>query len=328
MKKHVKWGLLALGLGVSLASCTSMRQAPDEAWTRAPGERWTGTYSAIAGKARDHWQYAWLSEAAYQESTGVAPGACAAPQMVLNAAGWSRWTGFPGGELGADLKKAHLRAEVWYNRKQNIVAVAFGGTVFTSGRDWTANLRWFVPGDRNDEYTVLVRRFIPALRDKFIALSARPEYEALASSRLVVTGHSLGGGLAQQFAYALVQDDHLPRVSKVYAFDPSPVTGYYSVDGTLLDHNRKDLQIERIYERGEVLASLRSILSVVYPLSALDPAISEVRYNLADGDPVTQHSIAKLARGLTKAAGMDMKGDMPAMAYETKCTAEQAAGRM
>jgi hypothetical protein len=322
MKKRAKLAMLAMGLGLSLASCTSLRQAPDEAWTRAPGERWSGTYSAIAAKATEHWQYAWLSEAAYQDSKGVAPGSCAAPQMVLNAAGWSRWTGFPSGDLGADLKRAHLRAEVWYNRKQNILAVAFGGTVFNSGRDWMSNLRWFVPGDRNDEYTALVRRFIPALRDKFMELKARPEYEALPSATLVSTGHSLGGGLAQQFAYALVPDDKLPRVSRVYAFDPSPVTGYYSVDNHVLDINRKKLTIERIYERGEVLASLRSALSIVYPLSASDPTISEVRYNLADGNPVSQHSIMALARGLTKAAGMDMKGDMPAMAYETQCTAE------
>jgi Lipase (class 3) len=325
MKKHAKWTLLALGLAVSLASCTSVRQAPDEAWTRAPGERWTGTYSAIANKASEHWQYAWLAEAAYEDSKGVAPGACAAPQMVLNAAGWSKWTGFPNGDLGADLKRAHLRAEVWYNRQRNILAVSFGGTVFKSGRDWLSNLRWFVPGDRNDEYTALVRRFIPALRDRFLQLQARPEYEQLGSAALVSTGHSLGGGLAQQFAYALVLDEHLPRVSKVYAFDPSPVTGYYSVDDAVLEVNRKNLQIERIYERGEVLASLRSTLSIVYPLSSSAPAISEVRYNLTNGNPVSQHSIAALARGLARAAGMDMKGDMPAMAYETQCTAEATA---
>lgn len=325
MRKRAKLAMLAIGVGVSLASCTSMRQAPDEAWTRAPGQRWSGTYSAIAAKAAEHWQYAWLSEAAYQDSKGLAPGACAAPQMVLKAAGWSRWTGFPAGDLAADLKLAHLRAEVWYHRKQNILAVTFGGTVFNSGRDWMSNLRWFVPGDRNDEYTALVRRFIPALRDKFIELKARPEYESLASATLVSTGHSLGGGLAQQFAYALVLDDKLPRVSKVYAFDPSPVTGYYSVDNHVLDVNRKNLSIERIYERGEALASLRSALSIVYPLSSSEPAISEVRYNLANGNPVTQHSIMALARGLTRAAGMDMKGDMPAMAYQTQCSAEATA---
>jgi hypothetical protein len=325
MKKRVKLALLAVGMGVSLASCTSLRQAPDESWTRAPGQRWSGTYAAIAANAKEHWQYAWLSEAAYQESKGVAPGACAAPQMVLNAAGWSRWTGFPGGDLGADLKQAHLRAEVWYNRKQNILAVTFGGTVFNSGSDWRSNLRWFVPGDRNDEYTVLVRRFIPAFRDKFNELKARPEYESLSSATLVSTGHSLGGGLAQQFAYALVVDHSLPRVSRVYAFDPSPVTGFYSVDRDVLDGNIKALQIERIYERGEVLASLRSALSIVYPLSDNKPVISEVRYNLTGGTPVSQHSIAALARGLTKAAGMDMKGDMPAMAFETQCTAEATA---
>jgi hypothetical protein len=39
--------------------------------------------------------------------------------------------------------------------------------------------------------------------------------------RIIVTDHSLGGGLAQHAAYGD------KRITYVYAFDPSPVTGYF-----------------------------------------------------------------------------------------------------
>lgn len=335
MKRKAMWATMALG-GVSallLASCASFRQQPDQAWVRAPGERMLGSFTPVETKAREHWPYAWLSEAAYQDSQaddepGTAP--CAmTPRRILQASGWSRWSDFPNGALAAELKNAHLRAEVWYNRERNTLAIAFGGTVFDSGKDWLSNLRWFVPGDRNDEYTALVRRFIPALRDKFIELKGQPDNAALSSATLVSTGHSLGGGLAQQFAYALDPDDRLPRVSTVYAFNPSPVTGYYSVDDAVRDANSRNLKIERIYERGEILASLRSVLRVFYPLSASNPAISEVRYNLfwkpqaiTVGGAVRQHSMAPFASGLAKAAGTEAQGTAQAVALTTQCAAK------
>lgn len=316
--KKIKLTVAAAGAAaVFLASCASLEQQPDQAWIRAPGHR-EGSLAPVATKAQEHWQYAWISEAAYQESEGEGAGFdsdCQDPKTVLEENGWSKWRDFPDGELASDLKKAHLRAEVWYNPRLNTITVAFGGTVFRSGQDWISNLRWFIPGDRNDEYTALVRRFIPAWRAKFVALKGKPENKLLASATLVSTGHSLGGGLAQQFAYALPNDGGLPRVSKVYAFDPSPVTGYYSVERSIRDANRQNLEIERIYENGEVLASLRSLLAVVYPLAERAPAITEIRYNLF-ADPRTrsikararaavhQHSIAVLASAMTKAAGV------------------------
>jgi hypothetical protein len=72
--------------------------------------------------------------------------------------------------------------------------------------------------------------------------------------------HSLGGGLAQEFAYSLpVGTFDAPRATKVYAFDPSPATGFLSVKRATRNENKKGLKTDRIYERGEVLAILRSI---------------------------------------------------------------------
>src|ERR1022692_2969377 len=41
--------------------------------------------------------------------------------------------------------------------RRGAVAVAFGGTVFTSGNDWKSNLRWFMPHHK-DKYTQIVVR--------------------------------------------------------------------------------------------------------------------------------------------------------------------------
>lgn len=118
---------------------------------------------------------------------------------------------------------------MWENKEKSAVAVAFGGTVFTSGKDWTSNFRWFIPWHK-DEYSMIVSGFGP---DFVRALATRIDTGDANNRKhvkLYATGHSLGGGLAEQFAYALPPAPGVPKVSEVYAFDPSPVTGFYSVD--------------------------------------------------------------------------------------------------
>lgn len=122
---------------------------------------------------------------------------------------------------------------------------------------------------------------------------------------LYSTGHSLGGGLAQQFAYALPDMQGVPRIQQVYAFDPSPVTGFFSVEKRLRDTNRKGLEIDRIYERGEILAIARSLTSLFWKPSAKAPAIRGVRYNLFyTCNPVAGHSMKMLAGKLEAAANV------------------------
>ena len=82
----------------------------------------------------------------------------------------------------------------------------------------------------------------------------------------------------------------------MFAFDPSPVTGFYSLDVTTRNNNSQYLAIDRIYERGEILALLRSLENFIYPPSATSPTIRQVRYNLFYSyNPIVGHSIAKLA---------------------------------
>jgi pimeloyl-ACP methyl ester carboxylesterase len=118
------------------------------------------------------------------------------------------------------------------------------------------------------------------------------------------TGHSLGGGLAQQFAYALPdallqQGQNLPRVIQVYAFDPSPVTGYYSLEKQIRMQNSKGLRTDRIFERGEILAVVRSFLALVRPPSMMNPAVRAVRYSFEGiRDPIYAHNIGRFAKAL------------------------------
>lgn len=95
-----------------------------------------------------------------------------------------------------------------------------------------------------------------------------------------------------------------PRVEAVFAFDPSPVTGYYSVNEDTRERAKEKLLIERVFERGEVLAAIRSILALVYPPSTEHPTVRTVRYNF-EGliNPVSAHSMPLLACRLAETAG-------------------------
>lgn len=286
----------------------ALMQSSIEVVVRRPGQRFLGAPLPIVSFAKEHWEFAWLSDAAYQETAAgkkhiekmvkkaaadigaVTPD----PFPPLTAAGWRRWDNFPGEELLKQIKKSHLRVQVWERADPPAVAVTFGGTVFNNNADWRANLRWFTPG-KCDEYTDVVQRFAPAFRDELKRRSQGMDPLRLSKLELYSTGHSLGGGLAQQFAYS-VPLDCAKRVIQVYAFDPSPVTGFFSVMRRLRNENKKGLLVDRIYERGEILALLRSLTSLFRKPSTINAAIRGVRYNVFWAwNPIAAHSIAELA---------------------------------
>jgi hypothetical protein len=199
------------------------------------------------------------------------------------------WAPSPDRQDVVDDQKTSLYFEVWENALPDTVevAVVFRGT--HEWKDWWSNLRW-------------VTRFVPIGWDQYdLTRSEIVKVVARAKQRhrtvqMVMAGHSLGGGLAQQAAYA-----H-PEIKQVYAFDSSPVTGFRSVPQPARDANRQGIVIDRVYERGEILAYVRTFLRKLIPLSLKDPAITEIRFNVTKGDPVQQHSMVKLARGLIRAA--------------------------
>lgn len=277
--RATRWrtGMVVLVAAMTLASCASLEQTEDEVYLRHSGSR-LAPWKTVAEAAAVHGPMAWASTAAYQDSDDphreplVTSPACPEPHAYLAGQGWVLWEELPllrprGAQAGLDaaavaqIQEAHLRVEVWSNAAQRLVVVAFGGTAASSLQDWKANLRWLLsPFGARDAYDVLTDTYLPLFVDAYRKRAGGADGAWLAEARLIGAGHSLGGGLAQRFAYSMTAGQGVPAVKEVYAFDPSPVSGKRSVDA--FEQQAKGLTIYRIYNRGEALASLRSILQL------------------------------------------------------------------
>jgi hypothetical protein len=287
MKRSIVVYSLSALTAVAIATYLRVRmspaylQKPDQVVFRAPGQRRLGIPRDAAPVAREDLEFALMSQAAYQRTADakeIRDGEKLDPDTALESMGWYRWKDFPNGAVKQKVDETHLRVEVWSNASSSKVAVAFGGTVARNIKDWESDLRWFIHY-KTDEYTVIVEILGKAFAEEYLRRQKDSQWAFLKSATLFSTGHSLGGGLAHEFAYSLPRAN-VPRVSKVFAFDPSPVTGYYSVEKGLRTENSEALLIDRIYERGEILAYFRSLTNFVYPPSAKYPTIRQVRYNL------------------------------------------------
>jgi pimeloyl-ACP methyl ester carboxylesterase len=187
-----------------------------------------------------------------------------------------------------------LGVQVWVRRglicKEAIVA--FRGTVGGNEGDWESNFHWVLRAlpiyDQYDQ-----------VRDHIGDFIAHIESDACyrrGVTQIATIGHSLGGGLAQLAAYS----DR--RVRRIYAFDPSLVTGYYSVDPPHRDQTVIGLRGERIYEHGEILAYGRYILRQFVPPPPCNPRIVNVRFDVVHGSPVKQHSLTDFTTALLREA--------------------------
>ena len=309
------WVWVAVAIIVLIAAVVVSRpafwQKPNMVVVRKPGNRFLGQPQPAQAFAAEDLPYALLSVSAYSYPAKDQL-ACSDVSAGLGEQ-WVQWLNFPDKTLKAEMDAVHLRAQVWENKSKRLIVVTFGGTVATNLMDWKANTHWLHPFVK-DEYTVVAHSFAPEFA-KAMARTIEQSGQEYDRATIIATGHSLGAGLAEKFAYSLPADTFgIPRVSKVYAFDPSPVTTYLNTISQVRKENKTGLEIDRIYERGEILAILRSITSLIHKPPSANPKVRQLRYNLFGDDrfgltnPVASHSIQQLACRLREvAAGSDVK---------------------
>ena len=207
---------------------------------------------------------------------------------------WPPGFGWDVGGLGYQIYAEKLRSG------SHRVYLVFRGTDANQIGDWFSDFRWVtrVLFFLNDEYDQM-QRILP----KLIQNIRRAYGQDVV---IEVAGHSLGGGLAQLAAYDFPIDNatgSTSAIKKAYVFDPSPVTGFYSVEHAKRKANVTGLQTFRVYDHGEVLAYLRWFMKLCYPVAQNDPEITEVRYNLLKGNFVKQHDMKDFTCALWKQAG-------------------------
>jgi hypothetical protein len=210
-----------------VGGCASFHQASDQALVREPGNRTYSPPADVSESARTLWEYAVLSENVYigewkkqraappkqaarilklPEATPHAYSDSCAPERTepLPLPAWKMWDEFPSRDLIQEALRVGLFVEVWEKHSvPAVIAVVFRGTEFTSWKDWVSNLRWFLrflPFHR-DQYTVVAQRVGRELVDRLAKRNPNIKSADSQQVRIVATGHSLGGGLAQHLAY-------------------------------------------------------------------------------------------------------------------------------
>ncbi|MDN0084654.1 hypothetical protein QU487_18120 [Crenobacter sp. SG2305] len=201
------WQFMAILTMVLLCGCASFEQTDLQVYRRLSGEK-LKPWLPVKDAALLHWPYAWAAVAAYQDSDDPkrtpleTTTECPEPHDFLAKQGWTRWDKLSllrkrkdEPEPAADqMRRAHLRAEVWSNPKERKIIVAFGGTAASSLDDWESNLRWFLaPFHPHDEYEILTDVFVPVFVKEYGRKSEEPGGERLKTAQVIATGHSLGG---------------------------------------------------------------------------------------------------------------------------------------
>lgn len=207
-------------------------------------------------------------------------------------AGWQRWQGTPERpDLGCRNLPSGLFLEVYAHRSQGLtdeLVIAYRGTenqgLYQFIVDWKSNLAalfGFEPSQYQDAQAHLV--------DMAAALTAwkdRPAHLAI-----YATGHSLGGGLAQQAGY------FWNEVKEVFAFDPSVVTNWTWL--SLRNRVRNpDPIVHRIFHSGEALDYARRITSRVNT-QLLGRTDYEIRYQTDLRGAAERHEMGLLACHMT-----------------------------
>jgi pimeloyl-ACP methyl ester carboxylesterase len=315
-------GLIAAAIALSLlCGCAGLHldQQPDQAIQRTEGEDNYALRQKAGPVAARVLPYALLAEQSYDPRVYTThraaprdtacgaddPGDCAAHADDKRAARWLGewryvWSCNGPDECGVrqpgqgKTVSDGLGVQIWARKGVPCpeAIIAFRGTVGGDKGDWESNFHWILRAFPIYDQYEQVRDHI----GDFIGHVERDKCYRAGATEIIAVGHSLGGGLAQLAAYSD------PRIRRVYAFDPSMVTGYYSVDPPNRDRTVQRLRMERIYEFGEVLAYGRLIMLHYIPLSPCNPRVVSVRFRVFQGAPIALHSLTDLDNGLLRIA--------------------------
>ena len=223
----MRWILLSLGLALAGCAHGELKFAQSEP---CPGDS-GGWCEPTQAYARATWAYAQLSNNAYAPEEN-APVLRARQGHYVLPQGWVERD-----RKGNDASGfAYAIFDRFEGQRLAETVIAYRGTEILSGRDW---LIGNVLGAQNRRGWAVAKGVRKSLDDK-----------QLHDTKLVVTGHSLGGGIAQYVSLRNVGGKQPAKVSKSIVFDNSPRywRPFKPVDG-----------VERIAvaERGEALAAIR-----------------------------------------------------------------------
>ena len=203
-----------------------------------------------------------------------------------DGSGWKRWKGTS--EASACVSKDGLAYETYVHEDSagnlDEAVIAFRGTenynVTELLDDWSTNFAAALGVEPSEFVTAqkLVPNVIKGLKTQFPSI------------RIYATGHSLGGGLAQQAGY--MSSD----VLEVYAFNPSPVTNWSFLKlRDLID--KTDPTIFRVYHWHEGLAYVRNVTS---RFNSRRFGRSDYEFYFQKDQPVAVHEMGILACHLAK----------------------------
>jgi pimeloyl-ACP methyl ester carboxylesterase len=322
----------ALTLIVLQTGCSSWVQKPDTVLIREHDQSGYTIHYDVETVAKNYWVYTALAANAYhlkwpdykQQLVQANIKQVTEPlskqfersckphsDVTIPTPGWYAWTQFPGPNLAKKAEKAKLFFSVWEHRTGkgssdvSEVAIVFRGTEGDQRQDWESNARWFIPTKlRGEDQYDITRDIVARVFEDEIQTRIR-QHRLPPDVKVVALGHSLGGGLAQQLAYAMPRSsEHLIKVSKVVAFNSSPVTGWLSTQNPPRDENTHGLEIDRVFEHGEALAYVRLVINMIVPPQKRDSHVRDLRFNfLTSAGGVSNHGSQFFACRFAEVAG-------------------------